>query len=102
MASKDQSGPIVIASRGCRFPGGACSPSALRWLLEGPRSVGMEISPHRISRPGYYPLDGTHHGAAYVQRSYPMRVDEDDKDAPRRFDAGFCGISPNEVDSMDP
>lgn len=88
--------PIAIVGSGCRFPGGASSPSALWKLLESPRDVGIEIPPDRFDATAFYHPDGSHHGTSNVLRSYLLEEDV------RAFDAAFFNISPNEADSMDP
>ncbi|KAI0376194.1 hypothetical protein F5Y04DRAFT_286173 [Hypomontagnella monticulosa] len=95
MASQ-QSEPIAIVGSGCRFPGGANSPSSLWKLLHNPRDVSKEISLDRFDLRGYYHPDGTHHGTSNVRQSYLL--DED----LRVFDAAFFNISPNEAVSIDP
>lgn len=95
MASQ-QSEPIAIVGSGCRFPGGANSPSALWKLLETPRDVSRDISQDRFDTTGYYHPDGSHHGTTNVRQAYLLQEDL------RVFDAGFFNISPNEADSIDP
>lgn len=91
-----QAEPIAIVGSGCRFPGGAHSPSALWDLLKQPRDVCMDITTDRFNVEGWYHPDSNHHGATNVTRSYLMQDDV------RAFDPGFFGISPNEAESMDP
>nr|APX44007.1 polyketide synthase [Pestalotiopsis microspora] len=88
--------PIAIVGTGCRFPGGANSPSALWKLLEKPRDICQEIPADRFNTTGFYHRDGTRHGTTNVRHTYLL--DED----VRVFDAGFFNISPNEADSIDP
>ncbi|KAJ4287123.1 hypothetical protein N0V88_007745 [Collariella sp. IMI 366227] len=95
MASKQQE-PIAIVGSGCRFPGGANSPSALWKLLERPTDVGVDIGPDRFDATAFYHPDGSHHGTSNVLRSYLLQEDV------RVFDAAFFNLSPNEADSMDP
>lgn len=95
MATK-QSEPIAIVGSGCRFPGGAHSPSALWKLLESPRDLCQDIPNDRFDTTSFYHANGSHHGTTNVRRSY--FIDED----VRLFDAAFFNISPNEADSMDP
>ncbi|KAE9373525.1 hypothetical protein N431DRAFT_482543 [Stipitochalara longipes BDJ] len=112
---------IAIVGSGCRFPGGANSPSkalseaafvlalderhefaakvsvrSLWKLLQNPRDVLKDISLDRFDPRGYYHPDGIHHGTTNVRQSYLL--DED----LRVFDSTFFNISPNEADSMDP
>ncbi|KAF2281157.1 uncharacterized protein EI97DRAFT_472412 [Westerdykella ornata] len=88
--------PIAIVGTGCRFPGGASSPSALWKLLEKPRDVCSEIPSSRFSTTGFYHPDGSHHGTTNVRNAYLLQQDN------RVFDAGFFNISPAEADSIDP
>lgn len=86
--------PIAIVGSGCRFPGGANSPSSLWKLLETPRDVSTEIPNDRFELKGYYHPKGAHHGTTNVQRAYMLEEDF------RKFDTGFFNISPNEAESM--
>lgn len=86
--------PIAIVGSGCRFPGGASSPSSLWKLLEKPRDVSTEIPDDRFELKGYYHPKGAHHGTTNVQRAYMLQEDF------RKFDTGFFNISPNEAESM--
>lgn len=88
--------PIAIVGSGCRFPGGANSPSALWKLLEDPRDVCLNIPQDRFDETGFYHPDGSHHGTTNVRKSYFLQEDV------RVFDASFFNISPNEAESMDP
>lgn len=91
-----QSEPIAIVGSGCRFPGGASSPSALWKLIESPRDVSQEIPQDRFNSLGHYHANGSHHGTTNVRHSYLLQEDL------RVFDAAFFNISPNEADSIDP
>ncbi|KAL8809352.1 MAG: hypothetical protein Q9200_003489 [Gallowayella weberi] len=87
--------PIAIVGSGCRFPGGATSPSKLWDLVQKPRDVSKDITHDRVvSRNVYHPV-GTHHGTTNVQQAYLLQEDI------RVFDAAFFNISPTEADSMD-
>lgn len=88
--------PIAIVGSGCRFPGGASSPSSLWELLENPRDLRQEIYAERFSTEGFYHHDGARHGTTNVRHSYLL--DED----VRVFDAAFFNISPNEAEAIDP
>ncbi|KAK4146869.1 uncharacterized protein C8A04DRAFT_25448 [Dichotomopilus funicola] len=90
--------PIALVGSGCRFPGGAHSPSSLWRLLAEPRDVCRDIPASRFDTRGFYHPDGTHHGSTNVLRSYLLERDDD----LRTFDAGFFNISPHEAESMDP
>ena len=88
--------PIAIVGSGCRFPGGASSPSALWRLLESPCDVCQEIPQERFNTTGFYHSDGARHGTTNVRHTYLLQEDV------RVFDTAFFNISPNEADSMDP
>lgn len=88
--------PIAIVGSGCRFPGGANSPSALWKLLESPRDVCQEIPQDRFNTKGFFHPDGARHGTTNVRHTYLLQEDV------RVFDAAFFNISPNEADSIDP
>lgn len=88
--------PIAIVGSGCRFPGGASSPSTLWKLLESPRDVCQEIPQDRFNTKGFYHRDGARHGTTNVRHTYLLEEDV------RLFDAAFFNISPNEADSIDP
>ncbi|KAL7776920.1 hypothetical protein CFE70_007340 [Pyrenophora teres f. teres 0-1] len=88
--------PIVIVGSGCRFAGGANSPSKLWDLLRNPKDIRNDITSSRFNAKGFYHADGTHHGHMNVLQSYLL--DEDT----RLFDAEFFGINPVEAKAMDP
>lgn len=85
-----------MVGSGCRFPGGASSPSALWKLLQNPPDVAQDIPTDRFDTTGYYHPNGSHHGTTNVRQSYLLQDDI------RVFDAAFFNISPNEADSIDP
>ena len=93
---QQQPEPIAIVGSGCRFPGGASSPSALWKLLEQPRDVRSDIGPDRFDAKTFFHPDGAHHGTSNVLQSYLLAEDV------RVFDAAFFNLSPAEADSMDP
>ncbi|KAF2271629.1 amino acid adenylation domain-containing protein [Westerdykella ornata] len=88
--------PIAIIGTGCRFPGGASSPSKLWELLRQPRDVLTRIPADRFNPSGFYHEDGAHHGATNVQESYVLSEDI------RLFDASFFKINGAEAHSIDP
>ncbi|KAH8896398.1 putative polyketide synthase [Thozetella sp. PMI_491] len=88
--------PIALIGSGCRFPGGATSPSRLWELLKSPRDLVKKVPKERFNIDGYYHPDGTHHGRTNAQHAYFLEED------PYAFDPGFFNISPNEVDTIDP
>ncbi|KAF7586831.1 hypothetical protein BBP40_008256 [Aspergillus hancockii] len=88
--------PIAIVGSGCRFPGGANSPSALWKLLEKPHDVCQGIPKDRFDTTAFYHPDGSHHGTTNVQHAYLLYEDL------KVFDTAFFNTSPNEADSIDP
>ncbi|KAL8707331.1 MAG: hypothetical protein Q9220_007621 [cf. Caloplaca sp. 1 TL-2023] len=88
--------PIAIVGSGCRFPGGATSPSSLWHLLQSPRDVSQDITDDRFNAQSIYHPNGLHHGTTNVQQAYLLQEDI------CLFDAAFFNISPTEADSMDP
>lgn len=86
--------PIAVIGSGCRFPGGATSPSKLWELLQQPRDILSKID--RFSAENFYNVDGHHHGASNVRESYLLSED------PRAFDAQFFSIPGGEADCIDP
>ncbi|SPO05365.1 related to polyketide synthase [Cephalotrichum gorgonifer] len=88
--------PIAIVGSGCRFPGGASSPSKLWELIREPHDVLCEIPSDRFNTTGFFHPDGTHHATTNVRHSYLLREDV------KVFDEAFFNISPNEADSIDP
>ncbi|PWY81896.1 putative hybrid NRPS/PKS enzyme [Aspergillus heteromorphus CBS 117.55] len=88
--------PIAIIGSGCRFPGGANTPSKLWDLLKEPRDVQSQIPHARFNADGFYHPDNTHHGTSNVRHSYFLSEDH------RHFDAHFFGIKPVEAHSIDP
>ncbi|KAK5132876.1 hypothetical protein LTR08_008396 [Meristemomyces frigidus] len=96
MAASQQNEPIAVVGIGCRFPGGANSPSKLWDLLQNPASVAKRIPTDRFNLERFYHPDGAHHGTCNVTESYLL--DED----VRLFDSGFFGVPPAEAAAMDP
>lgn len=87
--------PIAIVGGGCRFPGGAHSPSKLWELLKEPRDVVQEIPKDRFNTTGFHHVDSIH-STTNVRHAYLLEHDL------RLFDAQFFYISNNEADSIDP
>ncbi|KAI0596926.1 hypothetical protein F4775DRAFT_603144 [Biscogniauxia sp. FL1348] len=97
MAYKEPSSePIAVVGSGCRFPGGATSPSKL-WdvLCEAP-DLSREVPSGRFNAKAFYHEDGEHHGTTDSTKAYWLDQDH------RVFDAGFFHISPMEAEAMDP
>ena len=83
--------PIAIIGTGCRFPGGANSPSKLWELLREPRDLAVKVPLDRFNHP-----NGSHFGTTNVKESYFLEED------PRRFDSQFFNIQPAEAEALDP
>ncbi|RYP73786.1 hypothetical protein DL770_007712 [Monosporascus sp. CRB-9-2] len=88
--------PIAIIGSGCRFPGGANSPSKLWELLREPRDVLCEIPPSRFDVRGFHHADPQFPGRANVKHSYLLQEDV------AKFDAQFFNITAAEAVAMDP
>ncbi|KAK7460255.1 beta-ketoacyl synthase domain-containing protein [Colletotrichum acutatum] len=88
--------PIAIIGSGCRFPGGANSPSKLWDLLREPRDVLCEIPPSRFDVRGFHHNDSQFPGHANVKHSYLLQEDV------AKFDAQFFNITAPEAIAMDP
>nr|A0A0C6E0I7.1 RecName: Full=Highly reducing polyketide synthase bet1; Short=HS-PKS bet1; AltName: Full=Betaenone biosynthesis cluster protein 1 [Neocamarosporium betae]BAQ25466.1 polyketide synthase [Neocamarosporium betae] len=88
--------PIAIVGSGCRFAGGASSPSKLWDLLCKPKDIRSDITGRRFNAEGFYHPDGSHHGHMNVLQSYLLEEDT------RLFDAEFFGTNPVEAKAMDP
>lgn len=85
---------IAIIGSGCRFPGGATSPSKLWALLRDPKPVASEVPALK----GYYHKNPQFHGHANVKEAYLLAGEGTE----RRFDAAFFGINPAEARVLDP
>ncbi|KAH8819906.1 hypothetical protein F5884DRAFT_744288 [Xylogone sp. PMI_703] len=88
--------PIAVIGSGCRFPGGASSPSKLWGLLSKPRDVLSEIPPSRFNPHGFYNAVGDTSGHSNVLHSYVLEEDI------RTWDADFFKVSANEAVAIDP
>ncbi|KAI9738829.1 MAG: putative Hybrid PKS-NRPS biosynthetic cluster [Cirrosporium novae-zelandiae] len=88
--------PIAIIGSGCRFPGGATTPSKLWELLDHPRDLSQPIPSDRFNLKAFYHPDGSHRGTTNVQNSYFLSQDI------RQFDPQFFNIKPVEADAIDP
>ncbi|KAI0521008.1 hypothetical protein F5B22DRAFT_634851 [Xylaria bambusicola] len=88
--------PIAIIGTGCRFAGGANSPSKMWELIRNPRDVRVEIPISRFNAKGFYHENAMHHGHTNVKHSYLLTED------PYCFDANFFNINAVEAAAMDP
>lgn len=88
--------PIAIVGTGCRFPGGASSPSKLWDLLVEKRDALREIDPSRFNPRGFYHSNGERSGCINIDKAYTLEEDV------RAFDASFFGINAKEAEAIDP
>ena len=88
--------PIAIVGTGCRFPGGADSPSKLWDLLVNKRDALREIDSSRFNPNGFHHPNGERHGSLNVKHAYTLQEDI------RAFDSNFFGINPKEAAAIDP
>ena len=88
-------GAIAVIGVGCRFPGGANSPSAYWELLRTGRDVIREVPPSRWPAAEYHAAEKGKRGRTYTAMGGFL----DNVDG---FDADFFGISPPEATAMDP
>lgn len=88
--------PIVVVGSGCRFPGGASTPSELWNLLKDPVDAQSRVPKSRFDIDSFYHPDGKHHGRTNAPYAYFLKEDL------RPFDAPFFNIQAAEADSMDP
>lgn len=92
-----QSEPIAIVGTGCRFPGGASTPSKLWDLLCNPRDVSRDLlSAGRFDPRGFYHSDHQFPGHSNVRRSYLLEENV------ASFDARFFNLQVAEAAAMDP
>ncbi|KAM5489297.1 Type I Iterative PKS [Microsporum audouinii] len=92
--------PIAIIGSGCRFPGGADTPSKLWSVIHNPRDLSSKPPASRFDIDPFYHPVGTHHGTTNATKSYWL--EDSDNSNVAKFDAGFFNIQPSEVDAMDP
>ncbi|OTB01644.1 hypothetical protein M426DRAFT_212039 [Hypoxylon sp. CI-4A] len=92
--------PIAIIGFGCRFPGGADTPSKLWSVLKDPQNLSRKPPASRFNVDAFYHPVGTHHGTTNATHSYFLEDSERSNVA--QFDASFFNIQPAEVDAMDP
>ncbi|KAJ5706143.1 hypothetical protein N7536_001832 [Penicillium majusculum] len=88
--------PIAIVGMGCRFPGGASSPSKLWDLLNNPTEVAQDIPSSRFNVDRFYHKVGSHHGTTNIRQAYLLSEDV------REFDAKFFSVPPGEAEAIDP
>ena len=88
--------PIAVIGTGCRFPGGADSPSKLWEVLEHPRDLLTRVPNERFNIDTFFHTDGSYHGR--TNAPYAYLLDENI----RAFDATFFNIQPHEAEVIDP
>lgn len=88
--------PIAVIGTGCRFPGGASSPSKLWNLLHHPYDLTQKVPSSRFNIKAFYHPNGEHHGTTNATKSYFLNED------PTTFDAPFFNINPREAEALDP
>ena len=92
--------PIAVIGAGCRFPGGADTPSKLWSVINHPCDLSRKPSASRFNIDSFYHPVGTHHGTTNATKSYWL--EDNDRSNVAHFDAGFFNIQPGEVNAMDP
>ncbi len=90
-----QQEPIAIVGIGCRFPGGATSPTAFWHMLCAGTDATRDVPPDRWDIDTFFDPDPARPGKVRVHRGgFLEQIDQ--------FDAAFFGISPREADCLDP
>lgn len=87
--------PIAIIGLGCRFPGGANSPSQFWEAICRKTDAISEVPPDRWNLERFYNSDQSVPGT--IQTRFGGFLDQIDQ-----FDADFFGISPREAAALDP
>ncbi|KAF6813194.1 beta-ketoacyl synthase domain-containing protein [Colletotrichum sojae] len=88
--------PIAVIGTGCRFPGGASTPSKLWEVLSKPRDLLRKVPIDRFNVDSVYHPDGAFHGRTNAASAYFL--DED----VRAFDANFFNMQHAEAEVTDP
>ncbi|KAF6803240.1 beta-ketoacyl synthase domain-containing protein, partial [Colletotrichum musicola] len=88
--------PIAVIGTGCRFPGGANTPSKLWEVLSKPRDLVRKVPIDRFNVDSVYHPDGSFHGRTNAASAYFL--DED----VRAFDANFFNMQHAEAEVTDP
>ena len=91
---------IAVIGIGCRFPGGADTPSKLWTIINQPCDLRRKPSASRFNIDPFYHPVGTHHGTTNTTKSYWL--EDNDRSNVAQFDAGFFNIQPGEAKAMDP
>ncbi|KAI0379176.1 ketoacyl-synt-domain-containing protein [Hypomontagnella monticulosa] len=92
----DAEEPIAVVGIGCRFPGGAVSPSALWQMLSAGESAWSEIPKSRLNVSSYFHPSGSRQG------SIPFRAGHFLEEDVGAFDSSFFSIPADEARAIDP
>ncbi len=87
--------PIAIVGSGCRFAGGATTPSRLWDVLASAPDLSREVPADRFNIRGFYHADGGHPGTTDAAKAYWLEQDH------RAFDAAFFGVTLHEAEATD-
>nr|CAD89776.1 MelE protein [Melittangium lichenicola] len=96
-SEREKREPIAIIGMACRLPGGGNDPASYWQLLREGRDVVTEIPSDRWDVDAYYDPDPDAAGKMYTKWGGFLQGTRLDS-----LDAGFFGIAPREVASMDP
>ncbi|KAI1079615.1 ketoacyl-synt-domain-containing protein [Whalleya microplaca] len=98
MAETDPDGvePIAVIGMGCRFPGGAKSPSQLWQMLWNGESAWSEIPRARLNVSSYFHPSGDRQGSIPFQAGHFLTEDVG------AFDSSFFSIPADEAKAIDP
>ncbi|KAI0478369.1 polyketide synthase [Xylariaceae sp. FL0804] len=88
--------PIAIVGMGCRWPGDINGPSGFWELLRNKHTGYRKFGDHRFSEAGFCHPDSSRPGTVATEGGFLLAED------PRLFDPSFFGITPLEVETMDP
>jgi acyl transferase domain-containing protein len=88
--------PIAIIGLGCRFPGGANSPSKLWELLTAERSTWSQVPASRWNEEAFFHPDPDFQGMHNHRGGHFL-----DQDI-AAFDGSFFGVAPSECEAIDP
>lgn len=88
--------PIALIGSGCRFPGGADSPSKLWTVPSDPRDLLTKVPFSCFNVDSFHHRDGPFHGRTNAPHAYFLDGNV------RAFDASFFGIQPHEAEVVDP
>ena len=95
-AERRRSEAIAIVGLGCRYPGGADSPSSYWSLLDGGADAIAPVPTERWDSDAYFDAEPGTPGKMYTDRGGFLSEPVDG------FDADFFGITPREANGLDP